>query len=271
MRGASRESLLLGRQRVESLLDGATVDPLELAEDLFGVAMVLSGSAGLRRALTDPTRAGADKADLVRRLFGFRIGPVAVDLVSGLVHSRWAYPRDLTEAVESLGMTAVLVNAERDGRLDTVEDELFRFSRIVAGDPGLRDAFSGRAVGIDRKAELVRRLLAGRAAPETVRLAVEAACHPRGLRTEQVLQRFADAAAERREQLLALVVTAVPPTRQQQDRLVAALRRLYGRSIRLRIDVDPAVVGGARVSVTGEVLDGTVAGRIEELGRRLAG
>ena len=91
-----------------------------------------------------------------------------------------------------------------------VEEQLFRFSRTIAGDQGLRDAFSARAEGADRKAELVRRLLGGKAAPETVRLAVQAASVPRGMRTERVLEAHVEAAARRRRQRVAQVVAAVP-------------------------------------------------------------
>jgi F-type H+-transporting ATPase subunit delta len=185
--------------------------------------------------------------------------------------SRWAAPGDLVDAVESCAVEAVLAGAERADRLDAVEDELFRFSRTIAADPGLRDAMSRRTEGGDRKAELVRRLLDGRAAPETVRLAVQAAVAPRGLRTEQVLLRQVEAAAKRREQLVAEVVVASPLPEEYRRRLAAALQRLYGRPMQLNVDLDPAVLGGLRIQVGGVVLDSTVLGRLETARRRLAG
>jgi F-type H+-transporting ATPase subunit delta len=46
---------------------------------------------------------------------------------------------------------------------------------------------------------------------------------------------------------------------------------LYGAAIQLNVDVDPDVVGGLRVQVRGEVLDGTVSTRLDDARRRLAG
>jgi F-type H+-transporting ATPase subunit delta len=178
---------------------------------------------------------------------------------------------DLVDAVESLAADVVLAGADVAGRLDAVEDELFRFSRTISGDQGLRDAFSARTAGADRKGELVTRLLGGRVAPETVRLAVQAAAHPRGLRTEQVLEGYVEMAARRRRQVVAQVVAALPLDAEQRRRLGAALQRQYGRPVRLNVDVDPAVVGGLRVQVGGEVVDGTVSARLDEARRRLAG
>jgi F-type H+-transporting ATPase subunit delta len=271
MRGASRESLALGRERLEALLASTGVDAAAVAEDLFGITGALAGNAGLRRALTDPSREGAAKATLVTRLFGGKVTDGVVDLVSGLVRGRWASSVDLTDTVEGLAVSAELASAEKAGRLDDVEDELFRFSRTISGDQGLRDAFSARTQGADRKADLVRRLLGGKAAPETVRLAVQAGSLPRGMRTEQVMEGYVEAAAQRRRQLVAEVVVAAPLTAAQRDRLGAALQRQYNRPVRLNVDVDPAVVGGVRIQIGGEVIDGTVIGRLDEARRRLAG
>ena len=271
MRGASRESLAAGQERLEALLSARGTTPQPLADDLFAAANLLAGNAGLRRALTDPSRVGEAKADLVQRLLTGKVGGPALDLLAGLVRGRWGAPSDLTDAVERLAVSSVLAAAERADRLENVEDELFRFSRLVAGTTELRDAFSGRTEGDDRKAALVQRLLGGKASPETIRLATQAAVHPRGLRTERALAAYVEAAAERRRQLVAHVVAAVPQTVAQRERLSASLRRIYGRSIQLNVDLDPTVVGGLRVQVGGELVDGTVATRLDDVRRRLAG
>ncbi len=272
MRGVSRESLAQATERLEMLLGGVDAAAAgDVADDLFGVTGALADNPGLRRALTDPSRDGEAKAALVAQLLGGKVSEAGLDLVSGLVRSRWSSASDLTDAIEQLAISSVLAAAEKAGRLDAVEDELFRFSRTVAADQGLRDAFSMRTEGTERKAELVRRLLGEPAAPETVRLAVQAAVAPRGLRTERVLASFVEAAARRRRQLVAEVTAATPLTERQRERLAGALQQLYGRAVRLNVDVDPEVLGGIRVEVGGEVLDGTAVGRLDEARRRLTG
>ena len=270
MRGVSQESFAEGQERLEMLLASLGADPAGLADALFAVTDILDDSPGLRRALTDPARTGDAKAALVARLFRGRLPEPAVDFVAGVARDRWASSGDLTDAVESSAVTCVLAAAEAAGRLEGVEDELFRLARTVEADQALRDAFSYRTLGTARKAELVRRLLDGKAAPETIRLAEQAAAYPRGLRTEQVLERFVQAAAERRQQTVAQVVAAAPLTVEQRRRLEAALRRLYGR-VRLNVDVDPEVIGGIRVQIGSELVDGTLVARLEEARRRLAG
>jgi F-type H+-transporting ATPase subunit delta len=67
------------------------------------------------------------------------------------------------------------------------------------------------------------------------------------------------------------VTSAVPLTATQERRLVATLERLYGRTMGLQVQVDPAVLGGLVIRVDDEVIDGSIAHRLEAAGRRLAG
>ena len=64
---------------------------------------------------------------------------------------------------------------------------------------------------------------------------------------------------------------AVALQERDRARLGAALQRLNGREVHLDVDVDPRVLGGAEVSVAGEIVDGTVTSRLDDARRRLAG
>jgi F-type H+-transporting ATPase subunit delta len=271
MQGASRESLAAGQERLETLLTSAAAAPAVLGDDLFAVTGLLAGNAGLRRALTESARPVDARVGLIDRLLNGKVSGPALDLISGLVRSPWSDPNDLTVALDRLAVQAVLSGAEKNARLDAVEDELFRFARTVAGNVALRDAFAARTQGNARKGELVTQLLGGKVAPETLRLAVQAAVEPRGLRTEQALEQYLEAAAARRRQLVADVVAASPLTEAQRSRLGTALRRIYGRDIRINLDVDPEVLGGLRIQVSGELIDSTVLARLSTARRTLAG
>jgi F-type H+-transporting ATPase subunit delta len=196
---------------------------------------------------------------------------VVVDLVAGLARSRWARARDLADACEQLAVTALMAAAETDGRLDRVEDELFRFGRTVDADPELRAALADRRASVERRSRLVDQLLAEKVAPETLRLVRQAALHSRGTNLESALSHFVQVAAHRREQIVAHVIVALPLEQAHRERLVAALQRMYGRAVHLNVDVDPEVLGGIRVEIGDEVLDGTVGRRLDDARRRLAG
>ncbi|MEO3749664.1 F0F1 ATP synthase subunit delta [Streptomyces sp. B6B3] len=269
---ASREARAAARERLSVLADSTSVDVTTLADELAAVTALLDREVSLRRVLTDPSQPGEPKAELVGRLLGGQVGGEAVDLVSGMVRSRWSASRDLVDAVEELADTADLIAAERAGVLDTAEDELFRFGRIVVSSPELRSTLAGRdddEVARSAKSALVRRLLGGRAQEVTQRLVVRLVERPRGRSLEGGLEDLSKLAAERRDRSVAVVTSAVPLSDSQQRRLGDALAKLYGRAIRLNLDVDPEVLGGISVRIGDEVIEGTVVGRLDEVDRRL--
>ncbi|TQJ90036.1 F0F1 ATP synthase subunit delta [Streptomyces sp. SLBN-31] len=270
MNGASREALAAARERLDALTDSTSADAAKLADELAAVTALLDREVSLRRVLTDPAQAGEAKAQLAQRLFAGQVGGQAVDLVSGMVRSRWSQSRDLVDALEELANTADLTAAQKRGALDDVEDELFRFGRIVSSNTELRAALTDRAATTSAKVELLHRLLGGRAAAATERLVTRLVTAPRGRSLESGLESLSKLAAERRERLVAVVTSAVPLSDTQKQRLGAALAKLYGRQMHLNIDVDPEVLGGIRVQVGDEVINGSIADRIEDAGRRLA-
>ncbi|MGW2519762.1 F0F1 ATP synthase subunit delta [Streptomyces sp. NPDC001617] len=271
MNGASREALAAARERLDALTDSTSADAAKLADELAAVTALLDREVSLRRVLTDPAQAGEAKAELAQRLLGGQVGGQAVDLVSGMVRSRWSQSRDLVDALEELAATADLTAAQRAGALDDVEDELFRFGRIVSSNTELRAALTDRAATTSAKIELLHRLLGGRANAVTERLVTRLVTAPRGRSLESGLESLSKLAAERRNRLVAVVTSAVPLSDTQKQRLGAALAKLYGHTMHLNIDVDPEVLGGIRVQVGDEVINGSIADRIEDAGRRLAG
>ncbi|UNO39922.1 F0F1 ATP synthase subunit delta [Streptomyces sp. MST-110588] len=271
MNGASREALASARERLDALTDNTAVDAALLAEELAAVTALLDREVSLRRVLTDPSQAGEAKAELAGRLLGSQVGGETVDLVSGMVRSRWSRSRDLTDALEELAYSADLTAAQRTGDLDDVEDELFRFGRIVASSSELRSALTDARADATAKAGLLRSLLGGRANPVTERLVVRLVAQPRGRSLEAGLDALTKLAANRRGRMVAVVTSAVPISDSQRERLGAALAGIYGRQVHLNLDVDPEVLGGMQVRIGDEVINGTIADRLEEATRRMAG
>lgn len=270
MIGASRSALAAARDSLTALTDSTSADPKVLADELAAVTALLDREVALRRVLTDPSRSGERKAELVANVLGGQIGGTTVDLVSGMVRSRWSAARDLVDATEQLADIADLVAAERDGSLDETEDELFRFARTVASAPDLRAALAGDTAP-EAKVQLLHRLLEGKSRPATERLISRLVAQPRGRSLEGGLEALSRLAAERRGRSVAVVTSAVPLSDGQRQRLGAALAKLYGRQMHLNLDVDPEILGGITVRVGDEVINGAVADRLGEAERRLAG
>jgi F-type H+-transporting ATPase subunit delta len=290
MDASSRAALVAARERLDELtrpaagvlekakdrLTGharATTDAeqLALADELFAIARLLDGQLSLRRALSDPAGKPAERAALAQRVFGSKVSDVALDLVGTVARQRWSHPIDLVDAFTTLATEASLDAADARGELDGVEDELFRFGRIVAGDRELARILSDRRAPVEGRTALLDRLLSGRVSPVTEQLLRNVLTGPHAGHAENVVERLSEAASRRRGQSVARVTSAVPLTPAQEQRLTGVLGRLYGRMIGLQVTVDPSVLGGLIVQVGDEVIDGSIAHRLEAAERRLAG
>jgi F-type H+-transporting ATPase subunit delta len=282
VQGASRQALAAAR----SVLDEVTAVPPgghvrsdavraaeatagRLAEDLFAVGAVLRAEPALRRALTDPGAPADGRVALVERLLAGRLESAGAAVVRTAVSGRWSRDLDLVLALSELGVQALLAQAEAVGALDEVEDELFRFSRILAQNAPLSLALTDVAAPESAKAALLERLLADRAHPVTVRLIRRASTEHEGGDLERRIAALSQVATTRRDRVVAVVRTAHPLDAEQAGRLQDALGRHFGRRVRLQVDVDPAVLGGAVVRVGDEVIDGSVLRRLAAARRRL--
>jgi F-type H+-transporting ATPase subunit delta len=271
MEAASRQSYAAAAERLDQMAaDAAPQALLGVADELLAVAELLTAQPRLRRALSDPARAGTHRAGLLRDLLAGRVGEPTEDLLDRLVSGRWSSATDLLTGCEQLGAQALLASAERAGNLAEVEDELFRFGQVVASDPHLAAAVGDRNVPVERRATLTDTLLAGKATDVTVR-AVRMALGGFGGRTVTgALTRLVELAAARRDLSVAYVTAATPLTEAEEQRLGTALSTRYGRDVSVKTTVDPEVLGGARVQVGADLYDGTVAHRLSQARNALA-
>ncbi|HEU5035059.1 MAG TPA: F0F1 ATP synthase subunit delta [Mycobacteriales bacterium] len=272
MQGASRESLAALRETLTG--ETASVDAGELerfSDALFGVVSVFAAQGALRRTLSDPAIEPDRKVQFVDRLFGSQLDDRSLHVLRTAARLRWSEPGDVVDALEALAVEAALQRAEAQGVLDEVEDELFRFQRIIDAQPTLRAALTDRNLPAERKAALLHRLLDGKVADVTLSLVDRAVLAPRGRTVERVLDEFTQLAAKRRERLIARVTSAVPLTESQQSALAQALQGELGHEVRLQLVVDPGLIGGVTVRIGDELIDGSVLRHLGAAHRKLTG
>ena len=263
MRGASADAYAAAAEALPGTGDLGTV-----AQDLFGVSDLVRSEPGLRRVATDASVPGEAKADLMRGMLSGKVSTEALDVVTAAVSQRWSAGRDLPDALEELGVVAAVRSTGSD--VARLEDEIFAVGRLVQANPELRDALSDPARSRHDKSALISALLGDKVLPATIALAQQSLSGSH--RTVTVaLDSYQKVAAEVRGQGVATVRVAQPLDQAEHDRLAAALARTYGREVHLNVIVDPEVIGGIRVEIGDDVIDGTVSSRLDEAGRRLAG
>ncbi len=271
MRGVSRASLagLSDRLSAEDISSSSVA--VKLGNELFAVVGLLDTEHGLRRALSDPGKPPAEKGAIAGALLHGKVSGQTEALTVAAVESRWASQADMVDAIEEIATDAMVLAADADNSLDDMEDDLFRFGRVVAAQPELRAALADVALPEERKRDLLLALLNRKVSAVTLDLITQVVTHPRGRSLGQALDLVASIAARRRQQLIAVVRSAVELSAAQRSRLTEALAASYGHRIHLNVVLDPSVVGGISVQVGDELIDGTAASRLASVRRKLAG
>ncbi|MGL6236576.1 MAG: F0F1 ATP synthase subunit delta [Segniliparus sp.] len=266
IRATSRNAFQSVKQQFDARAAGLSSAELgELFEDLSQVARLLRQNHALRQALADSGEGSERKAGLVDSVLSGKIGAPALDVVRAAAREEWSSGWDLTLALGQLGNLSLLIDAERAGQLEEVEDELFRFGRLLEANAELNGHLSDRVAPIEGRLQLLDRVISGKTTGVTAKLlrrAVVFHTFDQDHSLDRTVSLLAELAASRRGESVAHVVAAIALNDAQISRLQAALGKIYGRPISVQIDVDPEVIGGLRVTVADEVIDGTIAAKL---------
>jgi F-type H+-transporting ATPase subunit delta len=281
------------RQSIRGYADGVAErgDPARLGAELASVAAVVRGSDDLRRVLADPAVPAAARRGVVADLFGSRVGPDTARLLAFVVAN--GRPAETLNDFELLaarlggtapgegilghkaaeerveGYATALLEQLGDRELGEVEDELFRFHRVVAGSEELLAALSSRDLPAAARRALVTDLLAGKASATTISLAAYATQVGRPRDYEALLEAMVARVAAETNRRLAEVRSAVELDETQTVSLAAALGRAVGHEVEVRVTVDPSVVAGFVATIGDIVVDGSARHQLEVLRERL--
>ena len=266
MRGVSAGSLA----KVLDAVEHSTGTLSTVGDELFSVAAVLDSTPSVRRVLTDPATEPDARSGLAAAVLADKVDVATLGIVDVAAQNRWASGRDLSDAFELAGLAAHVAAADKDGSLDALENELFEAQRLIDEARELRAVLSDRSIPAEHKATLLDSIFGKKASPAALALLKQAAATRTGT-FDAVLARFADEVAARRKRVLAEVRSAYELGDGELNRLADALSARYGHDVHVNVIVDPSIVGGLRVSIGDDVIDGTVSGRLEDARRQLAG
>ena len=155
--------------------------------------------------------------------------------------------------------------ARAEGTLDEVEDELFRFARVLESNDELRTTLTDAALPVSRRQQIVEDLLGGRANPTTTALVSMVVGTGRSRDLPAIIDELVKLSAAEGNKEVAEVRSAVDLTDDQKQRLAAALEAKTGKKVELKVIIDPTVLGGLVAQVGDTVIDGSVKSRLQQL------
>jgi F-type H+-transporting ATPase subunit delta len=172
-----------------------------------------------------------------------------------------------TEPLDRTGAyaDAMFEVARAEGILGEVEDELFRFARAYEGSDELREALTDPHIPASRRQQIVEDLLGPRATHVTTALVSMVVGAGRSRELPAVIDSLVRKSAEAQKKAVAEVRSVIELSEDQRARLAEAIEKSTGKSVEVKIVVDPTVLGGLVTTVGDTVIDGSVRTRLEQL------
>ncbi|MDQ3940807.1 MAG: ATP synthase F1 subunit delta [Actinomycetota bacterium] len=158
-----------------------------------------------------------------------------------------------------------------EGELDRVEDELYRFGKVLEENHELKQALSDRSIDRTQRTKILDELLGDKVSQHTLALLSMVVEQGRGRQLPEILEQLSDLAAAARDAVVAEVRSAIPLDDAQRGALADALSKATGKKVEVKVLVDPTVIGGIVATVGDTVIDGTIKHRLELLRDQVKG
>ncbi len=266
MRSASRLALGNLSDRLKTIAKDLDNKGLStLSGELVSVAKMLDSEIVVTRYLTVPAEDSAPRVRLLERLFSGKVSDATLEVLRSAVCEHWSANSDLIDAIEHVSRQALLEVAAREDRVDEVEEQLFRFSRVLDAQPRLAILLGDYATPAEARVGLLRKVLdsaSGKVDPIVVSLLSQTIELLRGEPAEEAVQLLAKVAVARRGDIVGQVSAAAELSDAQRTRLTEVLSRIYGHPVKVHVQVDPELLGGLSIAVADEVIDGTLSSRL---------
>lgn len=257
MGSASREALNAAKAALNGPLSPSA------GTDLLAAASQIGASSALVGALSDASAAGSAKAAVVERLFG-GLSAGARTVLTAAVEQKWSNADEFVGGVEELGIRAL---AQTHPEL---ADELLAAAAVIDSSHELELELGNKLGEAAAKVALAEKVFSGKLTAEAQGILAHVVANPRGRRVSAALRESARTAADQGGSELATVTVAAPLTAEQQAKLATLLEQSAGRPVKVTTVVDPALIGGVRIQIADDVIDGTVRARLDDLRQRLA-
>jgi len=283
------------RERVrgyaDAIFEASGSHVARIADELQGFYELLAGSTDLAWAMANPVTPVPTKRAIIQQLLARKLSEPVLDLVNFVLQSgsgeefvvdiaslaaAGAARRDGMVLLDEgplgrLGATdrldgyasAVLSSVRGERQLGDIEDELFRFMRIVEGNEELRVALTTSELAATVRASVVTGLLTRRASQESARMATYAARVGRPRDFPALLGALVDLVAKEANRRVADVRSAIEMTPSQRARLTVALTNFTGYPVDVRATTDPQLLGGFVANIGDVVIDASLRHRLE--------
>lgn len=234
------------------------------ASELLHVVSQLRAEESLASAFCDASVDFEAKEQLLTRVFP-ALSEGTLKLLTVALAQRWSETVEFVNGLEEVAVRVAAVTCEQ------IDDELLALAALIDSNHELELLLASKIETAEKKLALVAKLFETKVSTVARLILESVVAFPHGKRVSEKLRFFAHTIVQQQGKILALVTVAQPLNEDRQDRLEASLSRIYDTPVKISYLVDPSLVGGIRVQVGDEVIDGTIRQRLDDLRLQLIG
>ncbi|ADY57537.1 ATP synthase subunit delta [Syntrophobotulus glycolicus DSM 8271] len=152
--------------------------------------------------------------------------------------------------------------------LDRIDTELRDIAEIIDQNGEIGNVLNHPNISLQNKKELLENLFKGMG--EITRSFLYLLVDRRRQNLVVYIQKeFTRLADEKRQVVEAKITSAAPLTPDQENKLKDIIVQSTGMQVRLLTDVDPGLIGGARLQISDRVMDGSIAAALMRMREEL--
>ncbi|HET7728564.1 MAG TPA: F0F1 ATP synthase subunit delta [Usitatibacter sp.] len=164
---------------------------------------------------------------------------------------------------------AAFRSAQQNGTLAAVSEGLAMLA-AAERDEGMRSVLLNPKVTAQQKKELLHSIVGDRMDTVVKNLVSLVIDNHREVLLGHIEEQFDELKREHERVVRARITSAHPLTDAQRSDIVAALERRYGKKVEAELDVDPQLLGGARVQVGDQVIHASVRDALAQMAAALS-
>lgn len=164
---------------------------------------------------------------------------------------------------------ALFGSARERGYLDAADEQLSVLQTVFERDSSLIDYLAAPQIGDDKKEALIRKVFGEDFARGILELVLLVARKRRVDYLPLMIEEFRDLVADERGLIKAEVTVAHQLSAEQRDALRRKLQDKLGKTVEFSEKRNSSVIGGVRIRLRDDVIDGTVVNELSKIRERL--
>ena len=164
---------------------------------------------------------------------------------------------------------AVFSLANENGTAERVGKDLQSLVRAIYGDPATREFFASPIVDRVEKEKVLANVFNGTVDEVALHSLLLLVRKRRESLLESLLTEYLKLQTQARGAEPLTIMTARDLPESELRSMVQRLEQVYKKKFEVTVRHDPSLIGGVRIAMGDRLIDGTVAGRLEELSRTL--